>query len=64
LSIPPDFYGFKRLIELSLEKVTFDFSALESLIFGCLLLDTLSILFYEGFEYVDFSALYSVLNLV
>jgi hypothetical protein len=57
LSIPPNFSGFKKLLDLTLESVTFrESSALESLISGCPLLEKLRIEFCTGFEYFDFSA--------
>ncbi|KAK2416815.1 F-box/FBD/LRR-repeat protein [Trifolium repens] len=56
LSIPPNFSGFKRLLNLNLFGVTFESSALESLIPGCPLLEKLRIEFCTGFEYFDFSA--------
>ncbi|KAK2416831.1 F-box/FBD/LRR-repeat protein [Trifolium repens] len=56
LSIPPNFSGFKRLLILKLESVTFESGALESLISGCPLLEKLSIDYCNGFEYVDISA--------
>jgi hypothetical protein len=57
LSIPPNFSGFKKLLDLTLEGVTFrESSALESLISGCPLLEKLRIEYCNGFEYFDFSA--------
>ncbi|GAU17945.1 hypothetical protein TSUD_330700 [Trifolium subterraneum] len=56
LSIPPNFSGFKRLLNLDLECVTFESGALESLISGCPLLEKLSIDYCNGFEYFDFTA--------
>ncbi|KAK2416813.1 F-box/FBD/LRR-repeat protein [Trifolium repens] len=56
LSIPPNFSGFKRLVNLILLSVTIESSALESLISGCPLLEKLRIEFCTDFEYVDFSA--------
>jgi hypothetical protein len=56
LSIPPNFSGFKRLLNLHLEGVTFESSALERLIPGCPLLEELSIEYCTGFEYFDFTA--------
>jgi hypothetical protein len=56
LSIPPNFSGFKRLLKLHLNSVTFESSALESLISGCPLLEKLRIEYCKGFEYFDFSA--------
>jgi len=38
LSVPPNFCGLKRLIDLQLVEVTFESGALESLISGCPLL--------------------------
>jgi hypothetical protein len=55
LSIPPDFRGFKRLLNLHLYHVTFDSVALESLISSCPLLEKLEIDDCDGFEYFDFS---------
>ncbi|XP_058740358.1 F-box/FBD/LRR-repeat protein At1g13570-like isoform X1 [Vicia villosa] len=43
LSVPPNFYGFKKLLELHLVMVTFASSALESLISGCPFLEKLSL---------------------
>ena len=63
-SIPPDFCGFKRLLELHLYHVTFDSVALESLISSCPLLEKLKIDGCKGFEYFDFSTpTLQVLNL-
>ncbi|XP_045798456.1 F-box/FBD/LRR-repeat protein At1g13570-like [Trifolium pratense] len=56
LSIPPNFSGFKRLLNLNLYNVTFESGALESLISGCQLLEKISIEDCNGFEYFDFSA--------
>jgi hypothetical protein len=56
LSIPPNFSGFKRLVNLKLESVYFESGALESLISGCPLLEKLRIEYCSGFEYFDFSA--------
>ncbi|GAU17946.1 hypothetical protein TSUD_330710 [Trifolium subterraneum] len=56
LSIPPNFSGFKRLLNLNLYSVTFESSALESLISGCPLLEKLSIEGCVGFEYFHISA--------
>jgi hypothetical protein len=56
LSIPPNFSGFKRLVNLILLSVTFESGALESLISGCPLLEKLKIEYCSGFEYFDFSA--------
>ncbi|PNX65008.1 F-box/FBD/LRR-repeat protein, partial [Trifolium pratense] len=56
LSIPPNFSGFKRLLNLGLECVTFESGALESLISGCPLLEKLSIDCCNGFQYFDFTA--------
>ncbi|KAK2362650.1 F-box/FBD/LRR-repeat protein [Trifolium repens] len=56
LSIPPDYSGFKRLLDLNLESVTFESGALESLISGCPLLEKLSIVYCNGFEYFHISA--------
>ncbi|GAU17947.1 hypothetical protein TSUD_330720 [Trifolium subterraneum] len=56
LSIPPNFSGFKRLLNLKLESVTFESSALESLISGCPLLEKLSIDYCNGFQYFHISA--------
>jgi hypothetical protein len=56
LSIPPNFSGFKRLVNLILLSVTFESGALESLISGCPLLEKLKIEYCNGFEYLDFSA--------
>jgi hypothetical protein len=56
LSIPPNFFGFKRLVNLKLESVYFESGALESLISGCPLLEKLRIEYCDGFEYFDFSA--------
>ncbi|XP_045795678.1 F-box/FBD/LRR-repeat protein At1g13570-like isoform X3 [Trifolium pratense] len=55
LSIPPNFSGFKRLLNLKLESVTFESGALESLISGCPLLEKLSIEYCHGFEYFHIS---------
>lgn len=46
LSIPHDFCGFKRLLNLHLSNVTFESGALEGLISGCPLLEELSIQFW------------------
>jgi hypothetical protein len=55
-SIPPNFSGFKKLLNLKLENVTFESGALESLISGCPLLEKLSIKLCYGFEYFHISA--------
>jgi len=56
LSIPPDFCGFKRLLNLHLSSVTFESGVLESLLSGCPLLQTLKIDDCRGPEYFDFDA--------
>ncbi|XP_058756668.1 F-box/FBD/LRR-repeat protein At1g13570-like [Vicia villosa] len=43
LSVPPNFYAFKKLLELHLVMVTFESSAFESLMSGCPVLEKLSI---------------------
>jgi hypothetical protein len=55
LSIPPDFCGFKKLLELHLVFVRFEPGALESLISGCPLLNHLHIASCEDFECFDFA---------
>ena len=55
LSIPPDFCGFERLLELHLVFVRFEPGALKSLISGCPLLKSLHIASCEDFEYFDFA---------
>jgi len=55
LSIPPDFCGFGRMLELHLSFVTFKPGALESLISGCPLLKNLHIVLCKDFEYFDFA---------
>ncbi|XP_045795681.1 F-box/FBD/LRR-repeat protein At1g13570-like [Trifolium pratense] len=55
LLIPPNFSGFKRLLNLKLQMVTFESGALESLISGCPLLEKLSIEYCHGFEYFHIS---------
>jgi hypothetical protein len=55
-SIPPNLSGFKKLLNLKLENVTFESGALESLISGCPLLEKLSIKLCYGFEYFHISA--------
>ena len=56
LSLPPNFRGFKSLIELHLYHIRFESNALESLISSCPLLDVLTISSCSGFEYIDVSA--------
>ncbi|GAU17942.1 hypothetical protein TSUD_330670 [Trifolium subterraneum] len=55
LSIPPNFCGFKRLLNLHLERVAFNPGALEGLISSCPLLEKLTIEHCYGFEYFDFT---------
>jgi len=55
LSIPPDFCGFNRLLELHLLFVRFEPGAFESLISGCPLLKNLHIVLCKDFEYFDFA---------
>ncbi|XP_058756667.1 F-box/FBD/LRR-repeat protein At1g13570-like [Vicia villosa] len=43
LSVPPNFYAFKKLLELHLVMVTFEPSALESLMSGCPFLEKLGL---------------------
>lgn len=56
LSIPPNFCGFKKLLELHLVFVEFESSTLESLISGCPFLEKLIIELCDGFEYLDISS--------
>ncbi|XP_058740356.1 F-box/FBD/LRR-repeat protein At1g13570-like [Vicia villosa] len=56
LSIPPNFYGFKRLLELHLVCVRFESGALENLMSGCPFLEKLNIELCDGFEYLDISS--------
>ncbi|XP_027187397.1 F-box/FBD/LRR-repeat protein At1g13570-like isoform X2 [Cicer arietinum] len=56
VSIPPNFCGLKRLLDLQLHLVTFESGALEKLISGCPSLEKLTISFCSGFECIDFSA--------
>nr|ABD33321.1 Cyclin-like F-box; FBD [Medicago truncatula] len=55
LSIPPDFSGFERLLELHLLFVRFEPGAFESLISGCPLLKNLHFVLCKEFEYFDFA---------
>ncbi|CAL5193406.1 unnamed protein product [Lathyrus oleraceus] len=48
LSIPPNFRGFEKLLELHLECVEFDSSALENFMSGCPVLEKLNIGFRLG----------------
>ncbi|CAK8543160.1 unnamed protein product [Lathyrus sativus] len=56
LSIPPNFCGFKKLLELHLVCVEFETSALESLILGCPFLGKLSIEQCTGCDYLVISS--------
>ena len=56
LTLPPNFCGFKSLIELHLYNARFTSNALESLISSCPLLEELTLSFCSGFEYIDVSA--------
>jgi hypothetical protein len=56
LSIPPDFCGFKRLLELHLLFVRFEPGSLKSLISCCPLLKNLHIVSCKDFEYFDFAS--------
>ncbi|XP_058746074.1 F-box/FBD/LRR-repeat protein At1g13570-like [Vicia villosa] len=56
LTIPLNFTGFKSLLHLHLESITFEFDALHSLVSGCPLLEKLCILNYSGCECFNFSA--------
>ncbi|GAU33221.1 hypothetical protein TSUD_144820 [Trifolium subterraneum] len=44
LSVPPNFCGLKKLVDLCLEHNTYEFGALENLVSGCPLLEKLSII--------------------
>ncbi|CAK8543159.1 unnamed protein product [Lathyrus sativus] len=55
LSIPPNFCGFKKLLELHLVMVTLESGALESLMAGCPFLEKLSIEQCTGCDYLDIS---------
>jgi hypothetical protein len=50
------FSGFKRLLNLEFDDVTFESGALENLISGFLLLEKLRIEYCNGFEYFHISA--------
>ncbi|CAL5193409.1 unnamed protein product [Lathyrus oleraceus] len=56
LSIPPNFCGFEKLLELHLVCVEFESSALESLMSGCPFLEKLVIELCGDFEYLDISS--------
>ncbi|PNY01613.1 F-box/FBD/LRR-repeat protein [Trifolium pratense] len=52
LSVPPNFCGFKKLLDLCLECNIYEFGALENLISGCPLLEKLSIILYGDLKSV------------
>ncbi|XP_058738188.1 F-box/FBD/LRR-repeat protein At1g13570-like [Vicia villosa] len=56
LSVPPNFCGFKRLLELQLDMVTFESGAVERLMSGSPFLEKLRIDYCDGFEYLDISS--------
>ncbi|XP_058756618.1 uncharacterized protein LOC131629835 [Vicia villosa] len=56
MSIPPNFCGFKKLLELHLVCVTFDSVALGSFMSGSPFLEKLCIEYCDGFEYLDISS--------
>ncbi|XP_058780800.1 F-box/FBD/LRR-repeat protein At1g13570-like [Vicia villosa] len=56
LLIPPNFCGFKRLLELHLYMVRLNSHTFESLISGCPFLEKLCIELSEGFQYIDISS--------
>ncbi|XP_058756664.1 F-box/FBD/LRR-repeat protein At1g13570-like isoform X1 [Vicia villosa] len=56
MSIPPDFCGFKKLLELHLDMLVFEPGALETLVSGCPFLEKLIIESCDGYEYLDISS--------
>lgn len=56
MSVPPNFSGFKSLLDLHLYCIRFDSGALDSLVSGCPLLQNLTLTCCSGFECIDFSA--------
>ncbi|XP_058749890.1 F-box/FBD/LRR-repeat protein At1g13570-like [Vicia villosa] len=55
LSIPPNFHGFKKLLELHLYHIEFESSAIESLMSGCPFLEKLNI-DCDGCDYLVISS--------
>ncbi|XP_058756619.1 F-box/FBD/LRR-repeat protein At1g13570-like [Vicia villosa] len=56
LSIPPNFNGFKKLLELHLFRIEFESGAIESLVSGCPLLEKLKIKSCDGCDYLVISS--------
>ncbi|CAK8540432.1 unnamed protein product [Lathyrus sativus] len=56
LSIPPNFCGFKSLLHLHLQFMTFESGALETLLPACPLLKQLGIVYCSGYECIDLSS--------
>lgn len=56
MSIPPSFCGFKSLLHLHLQFITFESGALESLLPGCPLLEELGIVYCSGYKCIDLSS--------
>ncbi|XP_058744490.1 F-box/FBD/LRR-repeat protein At1g13570-like [Vicia villosa] len=56
LSVPPNFGGFKSLLHLHLENITFGIGALECIVSGSSLLEELWIVRCSGYESVDLIA--------
>ncbi|XP_058745791.1 F-box/FBD/LRR-repeat protein At1g13570-like [Vicia villosa] len=63
LSIPSSFYGFKTLLHLCLEFMTFELGALETLLSGCPLLEKLDIEYCSGCECIDLSSSSALIDL-